>query len=165
MLLFEECAQFWTWKVINKQIRHIWAVFIHMSEHKYNGSLDQSKTLHIHWCHLVAKTAPSWLPAVLGCLHCRSSLQDWDDGTGRQLLVLGRSLGQDGPHSNIRIINLYHKLTGRIWMDEDGFCGEPMLQVHEGSVDRWRPCKQYFGRGECRERGRQGTVAPNETPV
>ena len=50
MLLFEESAQFWTWKVIHKQIRHIWAVLIQHLEQKYNGSLDQSKTLHIHCC-------------------------------------------------------------------------------------------------------------------
>uniref|UniRef100_A0A4W5LGD5 Somatolactin alpha n=1 Tax=Hucho hucho TaxID=62062 RepID=A0A4W5LGD5_9TELE len=35
-------------KVINKQIRHIWAVLIQHFEQKCNGSLDQSKTLHIH---------------------------------------------------------------------------------------------------------------------
>ena len=50
-----ESAQFWTWKFINKQIRHIWAVLIPHFEQKYNGSLDQYKTLHIHCCHLVAK--------------------------------------------------------------------------------------------------------------
>ena len=32
------------------------------------------------------------------------------------LLVLGRPLGQDGPHSNVRNVNLNHKLTGRIGM-------------------------------------------------
>ena len=86
-------------------------------------------------------------------------------GRGMTLLVLGRLLGHDGPHSNGRSINLSHKLTGRGWMDEDGCCGEPMLQVHIGSVDSWRPCERYFGRGECRAGGRQGTVAPNEAAV
>jgi hypothetical protein len=48
MLLFEESAQFWTWKVINKQIRYIWAVLIQHFEQKCNGSLDQSKYLHFN---------------------------------------------------------------------------------------------------------------------
>ena len=69
-------------------------------------------------------------------------------GAGMELSVLGRSLGQDGPHSNIRSINLYHKLTGWIRMDKDGCCGEPMFQVHEGFINRWRPCERNFGRGE-----------------
>ena len=34
------------------------------------------------------------------------------EGTGMQLLVPGRPLVQDGPNSNIRSIELYHKLTG-----------------------------------------------------
>ena len=55
MLLFEESTQFWTWKVINKQIRHIWAVLMQHFEQKCNGSLDQPKSLHIHCCDLVAK--------------------------------------------------------------------------------------------------------------
>jgi hypothetical protein len=45
------------------------------------------------------------------------------EGTGMECLVLGSLLGQDGLHSNIRSINLYHKLTGRIRMDKDGCCG------------------------------------------
>ena len=55
MLLFEESAQCWTENVINKQIRHIWAVYLDIFVQKYNGSLDQYTTLHIHCCHLVAK--------------------------------------------------------------------------------------------------------------
>ena len=51
------------------------------------------------------------------------------EGTGMKLLVLGRSLGQDGPHANVRSINLKYKLTRPVWMDEDGCCCEPMLQV------------------------------------
>jgi hypothetical protein len=31
---------------------------------------------------------------------------------GMQLLVLGRKLVQDGLHSNVRGVNLQHKLTG-----------------------------------------------------
>jgi hypothetical protein len=50
-------------------------------------------------------------------------------------------------------------------MDEDGCCGELMLQVHKGSVDSWRPWERYFGRGECREGGHQGAVTANETVV
>jgi hypothetical protein len=86
-------------------------------------------------------------------------------GTGMKLLVLGRSLGQDFPHSNVRSINLYHKLLRWVQMDEDGCCCEQMLQVHKGFVDSWRPCEWYFGRGECREGGRQGAVTPNEMAV
>ena len=40
-----------------------------------------------------------------------------EEGAGVQFLVLGRTLGQDGPHSGIRGIDLHHKLTGQIWMD------------------------------------------------
>jgi hypothetical protein len=35
-------------------------------------------------------------------------------------LVLGITLGQDGPHSNVRSVDLNHELTGWIRMDEDG---------------------------------------------
>ena len=87
------------------------------------------------------------------------------EGTGMELLVLGRSLGQNGPHSNVRSIDLNHKLTGRVQMDEDGSHSEPALQVHKGCVNSGRPCEWYFGRGECREVSRQGTVAANETAV
>ena len=53
MLLFEESAQLWTWKCLNKPIRHIWAVLIQHFEQKRNGSLDQYKTLPC--CYLLAK--------------------------------------------------------------------------------------------------------------
>jgi hypothetical protein len=39
------------------------------------------------------------------------------EGAAMQLLVLGRMLGQDNPHSDIRGINLHHKLTGQVRMD------------------------------------------------
>jgi hypothetical protein len=50
MLLFKESEQLWTWKCINKPIRHIRAVLIQHFEHKCNSSLDQSKTVHMHCC-------------------------------------------------------------------------------------------------------------------
>lgn len=76
-----------------------------------------------------------------------------------EILVLGGLLGQDSPHSNVRSIDLNHKLTGHVRMDEDGGCSEPMLQVHKGSVNSWGPCERYLGRGECTEGGCQGAVS------
>jgi hypothetical protein len=40
-----------------------------------------------------------------------------EEGAGVQFLVLGRTLGQDGPHSDIQSVDLHHKLTGQVWMD------------------------------------------------
>jgi hypothetical protein len=40
-----------------------------------------------------------------------------EKSTGVQLLVLGRTLGKDGPNSDIRGIDLHHKLTGQVRMD------------------------------------------------
>ena len=76
MILFEESAQFWIWKVINKQFRHIWTFLMQNFEQKCNSSLDQSNTLHIHCCHLVAKNLNcSWA----GIIHDGLSLafQRW----------------------------------------------------------------------------------------
>jgi hypothetical protein len=61
------------------------------------------------------------------------------EGTGMELLVLGRSLGKNGPHSNVRSIDLNHKLTGWVWMDEDGGSSEPMLKIHKSPVNSWGP--------------------------
>jgi hypothetical protein len=48
---------------------------------------------------------------------------------GMQLLVLGRPLGQDCPHSDARSINLNPELTGRNRMDDDGGCSKLMLNI------------------------------------
>ena len=39
-----------------------------------------------------------------------------EETAGMQLLVLDRTLGQDGAHSNVRGANLHHTLTGRVQM-------------------------------------------------
>jgi hypothetical protein len=49
------------------------------------------------------------------------------EGTGMKPLVLNGSLGKDGPYSDVGSVNLNHKLTSRVWMDEDGGSRESLL--------------------------------------
>ena len=63
-----------------------------------------------------------------------------------QLFVLGRTLGQNGPHSNVQVVDPHHELTGRVRMDEAGGSDETMLKIQK------TPCWQLRGEkpGCCR---------------
>ena len=87
------------------------------------------------------------------------------EGTGVQLLVGGRFLGQDGPHSQIGSVHLNHELPFRVRHLEDGCRGEACLQGLKRVIGGRGPEKRHLGGGKSCEGGRHRTVAPDEPPV
>ena len=92
-------------EVIDKLIRHILAVLIQHFEHKCNGSLDQSKTLHTHT--LLPSSGQNLNCAWAGIIHIIAFLLHFkDDGTKKSVLFFTRSNALYSP----TLISHFHKL-------------------------------------------------------
>ena len=54
-----------------------------------------------------------------------------EKGTGVELVVGGRVLGEDRAHSSVRSVGLHHELKCGIGLDEDGSGNEASLETPE----------------------------------